>query len=102
MSVILQSPIKTLFKKEEKRQYFKSKVVGGITIRELSVGLIYRIEEKITDDKIITILAECTDLSKKEIANLGFSFAKNLYDEILKLTYGELPPRNGEANDKKK
>lgn len=88
-----------IFKKQ--KQYFKSKIIDGITIRELSVGLIYRIEEKITDDKIITILAECTDLSKKEIANLGFSFAKSLYDEILKLTYGEMPTAR-ESDDKKK
>lgn len=89
------------FKKKENKKYFKSKIIDGITIRELSVGLIYRIEEKITDDKITTILEQCTDLSKKEIANLGFSFAKHLYDEILKLTYGEMPtvPR---GDDKKK
>ena len=88
-----------IFKKQ--KQYFKSKIIDGITIRELSVGLIYRIEEKITDDKITTILSECSDLSKKEIANLGFSFAKSLYDEILKLTYGEMPPAR-ERDDKKK
>ena len=89
------------FKKKENKKYFKSKIIDGITIRELSVGLIYRIEEKITDDKITTILSECSDLSKKEIANLGFSFAKSLYDEILKLTYGEMPPAR-ERDDKKK
>lgn len=88
-----------MFKKQ--KQYFKSKIIDGITIRELSVGLIYRIEEKITDDKITTILSECSDLSKKEIANLGFSFAKSLYDEILKLTYGEMPTAR-ERDDKKK
>ena len=88
-----------IFKKQ--KQYFKSKIINGITIRELSVGLIYRIEEKITDDKITTILEHCTDLSKKEIANLGFSFAKSLYDEILKLTYGEMPTAR-ERDDKKK
>ena len=88
-----------IFKKQ--KQYFKSKIIDGITIRELSVGLIYKIEEKITDDKITTILGECSDLSKKEIANLGFSFAKSLYDEILKLTYGEMPPAR-ERDDKKK
>ena len=89
------------FKKKENKKYFKSKIIDGITIRELSVGFIYRIEEKITDDKITTILSECCDLSKKEIANLGFSFAKSLYDEILKLTYGEMPtvPK---GDDKKK
>ena len=89
------------FKKKENKKYFKSKIIDGITIRELSVGLIYRIEEKITDDKITTILSECSDLSKKEIANLGFSFAKSLYDEILKLTYGEMPTAR-ERDDKKK
>ena len=89
------------FKKKENKKYFKSKIIDGITIRELSVGLIYKIEEKITDDKITTILSECSDLSKKEIANLGFSFAKSLYDEILKLTYGEMPPAR-ERDDKKK
>lgn len=88
-----------IFKKQ--KQYFKSKIIDGITIRELSVGLIYKIEEKITDDKITTILSECSDLSKKEIANLGFSFAKYLYDEILKLTYGEMPTAR-ERDDKKK
>ena len=88
-----------IFKKQ--KQYFKSKIIDGITIRELSVGLIYRIEEKIIDDKITTILSECCDLSKKEIANLGFSFAKHLYDEILKLTYGEIPTAR-ERDDKKK
>ena len=88
-----------IFKKQ--KQYFKSKIIDGITIRELSVGLIYRIEEKITDDKITTILSECSDLSKKEIANLGFSFAKSLYDEILKLTYGEMPTAP-KGDDKKK
>lgn len=83
----------------KKREFYKSKIVGGVTIRELSVGLIYRIEEKLSEDKITVILAECTDLSKKEIANLGFSFAKNLYDEILKLTYGEA---NKSEDSKKK
>lgn len=84
-----------------KKEYFKSKVINGITVRELSVGLIYRIEEKLSDDKITTILGECTDLSKKEIANLGFSFAKSLYDEILILTYGEVSPKADEADKKK-
>ena len=92
-----------IFKKKENKKYFKSKIIDGILVRELSVGLIYRIEEKITDDKIITILAECTDLSKKEIANLGFSFAKSLYDEIITLTYGEIPnARHSERSEESK
>ena len=90
-----------MFGKKKKHEYFKSKIVGGITIRELSVGLIYRIEEKLSDDKITTILAECSDLSKKEIANLGFSFAKSLYDEILKLTYGEVAVQSKDSDKKK-
>ena len=81
------------------REFYKSKIIEGIKIRELSIGLIYAMEEKIKDDKITTILKECSDLSEKEINALGFSFAKSLYDEILKLTYGEA---QGEARQGKK
>ena len=88
-----------IFKKSKFREFYKSKVIEGVTIRELSVGLIYAIEAKIKDDKIDTILKECSDLSEKEIDRLGFSFAQNLYSEILALTYGE---SKGESGGKKK
>lgn len=68
-------------------------------LRELSVGLIYKIDEGIAKDDVLTILKECSNLSVDEIKALGVNTANTLYDEILKLTYGD---KNTDERSKKK
>lgn len=81
---------------------FKKKTLkNGITIRELSIGLIYKIQSGIIkNDDIAEILKQCCDLSADKIENLGYSAANELYEEILHLTYGDLTA-SGEGGKKK-
>lgn len=83
---------------------FKSKTLNlgdkKVKLRELSVGLIYKIDENLAKDDIKTILKGCSDLSDDEIDNLGLSVAKALYDEVINLTYDEKDKNSGESKKK--
>lgn len=69
-------------------------------IKELSVGLIYKIEQGIIKDSAIEIIKECSNIPKETVEKLGVSTAGEIYKKIIELTYGGIKP--GKETDKKK
>lgn len=59
----------------------------SILIKELSIALLWEIEEGIKSDDLKTIIKECTGIDETMFKQMGVSTAKKIYDEIIALTY---------------
>ena len=57
-------------------ELFKKKQLEICEIRELSVALIYELENGLKKDNLNTILSECTNLSEQDLQTIGVSKAQ--------------------------
>lgn len=60
-----------------------------VRIRELSIKTAIEIESGVKEDNILSVLEECTDID--DFSKLGLSAAREIYAQILNLSYESLP-----------
>jgi len=58
------------------------------TLFEMPISLIYDIEQN-ENTELISIIEKCSNIPKEDILNLPYNTLKKLYDDIIKLTYGD-------------
>lgn len=68
-----------------------------IEITELSIGLLWEIEAGNKQDDLKTILIECSSITPGEADIIGVNCAKEVYNEIISLTYGDTPESKSEV-----
>lgn len=71
----------------------------NVLIKELSIALLWEIEEGIKNDDLKTIIKECTNIGETMFKQMGVNAAKKIYDEIIALTYGSTTLTNQDGEE---